>query len=104
MVGEWIVGKDEDDNDDGVYVSKSDKDEEPEASTSAVTGSTLLLYEFGKRIRQNQNLSKAQRKRIVLETVRFIGGSETEQAQGLAGYLPRTGKEYIGMRLCSGAV
>ncbi|KAK3398385.1 isoprenoid synthase domain-containing protein [Sordaria brevicollis] len=91
LARDWIIGHGN--NDDDVPLPDAD-----------IKGSALLFYEFGKRIRQNQNLSKAQRERIVLETVRFIKGSETEQAQRLAGYLPRTVEEYIGVRLCSGAV
>ncbi|KAJ4390315.1 hypothetical protein N0V85_007345 [Neurospora sp. IMI 360204] len=57
-----------------------------------LTGSQLVLYEFGKRIRKR--LNKAQRDCLLLETVRFIRGCETEQAQRLAGYLPKNGEDY----------
>ena len=68
-----------------------------------LTGSELILHEVGKKIR-NSRLDKAQRERFFLETVRYIRGTETEQAQRLAEYFPKNMEEYFDVRLLTGAV
>ncbi|CCC09166.1 hypothetical protein SMACR_03009 [Sordaria macrospora] len=98
LAWECIVGGD-DDGDDGndqlLYSPGSNMDDNmPDSSTSTLlTGSQLILHEFGKRIRKSSRLNQAQRDRLFQETVRYIKGCEMEQAQRLAGYLPKSGEE-----------
>ena len=113
LARECIVGPACDNDDDDIADSESidDNGHERGGATKVrrqveeqnLTGSELILHEFGKRVRKSR-LNKAQRDRVFLETVRFIKGSETEQAQRLAGYLPKNTEEYFDLRLCSGAV
>ncbi|KAK0715435.1 isoprenoid synthase domain-containing protein [Lasiosphaeris hirsuta] len=89
---------------EAIVVAKQvlDLDDGHPAASLEVSGSMIVLAEFGRRAAKR--LNRDQMQGIYREIVLFIGAAETEQAHRLAGYVPVDVDEYLDMRLLSSAV
>ncbi|KAK3352433.1 isoprenoid synthase domain-containing protein [Lasiosphaeria hispida] len=89
---------------EAIVVAKQvlDLDDDHCAASLEVSGSMLVLAEFGRRAAKRLNRDQLQG--IYREIARFIQAAEAEQAHRLAGYVPVEIDEYLDMRLLSSAV